>query len=177
LQLSLFFSSQYSQEMIEGCSSSSADKNTKLKCILCVNNERDILLKPCKHVIYCGECALTVDECSLCREDIAERVKLDKCLGCKQRPSEVMNKPCQHLNTCVECSKDLSTCLECSSQIDGLIGIESLAKLDLDLSENSLGQEHEPESKNLIFKLNQLNSVKEKVRVRIVGLFFIYNSS
>lgn len=43
---------------------------TELQCIICLNNEKDCLLLPCKHVCVCTTCVQHLKKCPVCREDI-----------------------------------------------------------------------------------------------------------
>jgi hypothetical protein len=43
-------------------------------CILCVDSNANILLKPCQHTGFCEQCAYKLDICPICRSDIYERL-------------------------------------------------------------------------------------------------------
>ncbi|KAH7727002.1 hypothetical protein AAVH_05226 [Aphelenchoides avenae] len=45
-------------------------------CIICMNNRVGVVLVPCGHLKYCGECAEKIRECSFCRVAIERRLKV-----------------------------------------------------------------------------------------------------
>jgi len=42
----------------------------RMKCCICREVERQVLLRPCQHLALCNECARRVDKCPLCRRNI-----------------------------------------------------------------------------------------------------------
>jgi hypothetical protein len=52
---------------------SAADLNN---CVVCDDAQRSTALVPCGHVCCCGECAVDLRQCPICREAIRERLKL-----------------------------------------------------------------------------------------------------
>lgn len=44
------------------------------KCIVCVENDRSVVLLPCKHMLMCEPCCLKVTACPSCRVNIADRI-------------------------------------------------------------------------------------------------------
>ncbi|CAF1336361.1 unnamed protein product [Rotaria sp. Silwood1] len=42
-------------------------------CILCVDDQANIMLKPCQHTGFCEQCALKLDLCPICRSEVQER--------------------------------------------------------------------------------------------------------
>lgn len=55
---------------------SGLDKVELLLCKICMTNERNVLLKPCHHVVVCSDCSDKIAECSVCRELITEKIKI-----------------------------------------------------------------------------------------------------
>jgi len=47
-----------------------------MTCIVCMNNTREIIFLPCKHVICCNICATQINKCPQCREIIREKPKI-----------------------------------------------------------------------------------------------------
>ena len=45
-------------------------------CLVCYNNLRDTLLLPCNHLILCRECATTLRNCPICRQEILKVLAL-----------------------------------------------------------------------------------------------------
>lgn len=52
------------------------EKISILKCQICIFAERQTMFKPCRHCIYCMQCALQMTKCPLCRKpfDSIERI-------------------------------------------------------------------------------------------------------
>ncbi|CAM4859103.1 unnamed protein product [Rotaria socialis] len=48
-------------------------KISEQDCILCVDDLANVMLKPCRHTGFCGQCALKLDLCPICRSEIQER--------------------------------------------------------------------------------------------------------
>lgn len=47
-----------------------AELETRTKCCVCREVERQVLLRPCQHLALCSGCARRVDRCPLCRRGI-----------------------------------------------------------------------------------------------------------
>jgi hypothetical protein len=60
------------QNKVDEKSSSSGDN----LCRICLDKERNILFKPCHHILTCADCSRTVRECPLCRKKIEKRVRI-----------------------------------------------------------------------------------------------------
>ena len=58
---------------------SKSDEESK-ECVICMTNERNTCVLPCRHICCCAECANTLrlqtDRCPVCREPITELVYL-----------------------------------------------------------------------------------------------------
>jgi hypothetical protein len=47
-----------------------AAQNNVLLCIVCVENPRDCIIQPCKHVVCCRQCCAKIMFCPICRTRI-----------------------------------------------------------------------------------------------------------
>ena len=52
---------------------SSSSVGSDAKCVICLENGKDIVFQPCWHQVTCSECAIRLKECPICREVIAVR--------------------------------------------------------------------------------------------------------
>ena len=43
------------------------------QCVCCWNTARDVMFRPCKHVVVCRTCSERLTECPVCRAPISER--------------------------------------------------------------------------------------------------------
>lgn len=43
------------------------------QCVCCWSQSRDVMFRPCKHVVACAVCAERLTECPVCRQPIAEK--------------------------------------------------------------------------------------------------------
>ena len=48
----------------------------KKNCVVCFENEINILLKPCNHLCTCEKCTKKIDSCPMCRKKIKEINKI-----------------------------------------------------------------------------------------------------
>mgnify|MGYP001143736834 FL=1 len=48
------------------------DKKDSVYCILCMDNNRNVLFKPCNHIVICDKCSGATDlqECIICKSHI-----------------------------------------------------------------------------------------------------------
>ena len=44
------------------------------ECVICKQNKKDVLFLPCRHLCTCRSCADKIDDCPLCRTEIAADV-------------------------------------------------------------------------------------------------------
>ncbi|CAF2985407.1 unnamed protein product [Rotaria sp. Silwood2] len=51
-------------------------KISEQDCILCVDDQANIMLKPCQHTGFCEQCAFKLDLCPICRSEVQERSKI-----------------------------------------------------------------------------------------------------
>lgn len=63
-----------------GLGDMSKEEGEGRECVICMTNDRDTCVMPCRHVCCCAECANTLrlqsDRCPVCREAITELVYL-----------------------------------------------------------------------------------------------------
>lgn len=111
-------------------------------CKICFKEKLEVIFVPCGHVIACIECAVTLDECALCREplvvlmrvylgnEMGQSLDLDRqllekevsdvkpesslCKVCLTEEISVAFIPCRHINTCEGCIAKLDRCPVCS---------------------------------------------------------------
>ena len=62
----------------EDSTSSNAQSRTQAQtqapqCVCCWSTDRNIMFRPCKHVVTCTDCANRISECPICRQSITER--------------------------------------------------------------------------------------------------------
>ena len=102
------------------------DKNNEdslEECMICSDNKRDTLFKPCNHVLSCYQCSSRCKKCLICKEAIQERVKIDNCLVCSDNKSNVLFEPCGHLCSCDSCSVFMKKCVHCRMPIEKCISL------------------------------------------------------
>lgn len=111
------------------------------ECLVCSDLKRDMLFKPCCHVVCCSACAPLVKKCLVCRDTITQRIKvtrdrslkeygieclvfqIEECLVCSDKKSSVLFKPCGHMCACKTCSQLMKKCVQCRAQIEFMIPI------------------------------------------------------
>lgn len=54
----------------------STTKNS-IECIVCYDQDINILLTPCNHICLCENCSLRITECPKCRSIITKRTKVN----------------------------------------------------------------------------------------------------
>ena len=53
-----------------------ADEKCLDECMVCSDQNRDVLFLPCGHVTVCHQCSVRVKKCLLCKEFVDERKKV-----------------------------------------------------------------------------------------------------
>lgn len=91
------------------------------ECMLCSENKRDTVFKPCGHVVSCEACGSLIKKCLICRESVSSREKIDECLVCSDRKAAVFFKPCGHMVSCDNCSLVMKKCVQCRTPIDQMV--------------------------------------------------------
>ena len=51
-------------------------KLENLKCVICLEQDKNVVFLPCNHMVCCEECANSVDKCPMCRKSIVSRIKV-----------------------------------------------------------------------------------------------------
>lgn len=46
------------------------------ECLLCSEQKRDTVFKPCGHVVSCEACGSRIKKCLICRETVSSREKV-----------------------------------------------------------------------------------------------------
>ena len=52
------------------------DEDDSKKCVICLEEDKCILLMPCKHVCCCEGCSNDVNKCPICRNKIESKIKI-----------------------------------------------------------------------------------------------------
>ena len=50
-------------------------KNDINTCCICLDNNINIIIRPCNHACICNQCSLNDNLCPICREPIQEKLK------------------------------------------------------------------------------------------------------
>ncbi len=92
------------------------------KCVICAENNINIIAIPCKHT-YCQSCYKTsYDKCPFCRQhiDIATKIIVDslQCSCCNMNKSCILFLPCMHVNVCKKCCREIKKCTKCNINIE-----------------------------------------------------------
>ncbi|XP_070491410.1 E3 ubiquitin-protein ligase mind-bomb-like isoform X1 [Chironomus tepperi] len=98
------------------------------ECLLCSEQKRDTVFKPCGHVVSCEACGSRIKKCLICRETVSSREKIsskifqiDECLVCSDRKASVFFKPCGHLVACDHCAPIMKKCVQCRTSIEQMV--------------------------------------------------------
>ncbi|XP_062563815.1 E3 ubiquitin-protein ligase mind-bomb [Armigeres subalbatus] len=101
------------QNTVAGSNGSPLDE-----CLLCSDQKRDTVFKPCGHVVCCDNCSPRIKKCLICREAVSEREKIGECLVCSDRKASVFFKPCGHMVACDNCAQIMKKCVQCRMQLE-----------------------------------------------------------
>ncbi|XP_050091265.1 E3 ubiquitin-protein ligase mind-bomb [Anopheles aquasalis] len=91
------------------------------ECLLCSDQKRDTVFKPCGHVVCCENCGPRIKKCLICREAVSSREKIDECLVCSDRKASVFFKPCGHMVACEYCAPIMKKCVQCRTQLEQMV--------------------------------------------------------
>lgn len=58
-----------------------SDSNNVDECLLCSEQKRDTVFKPCGHVVACEACGSRIKKCLICRETVSSREKVSWVCG------------------------------------------------------------------------------------------------
>ncbi|XP_050058346.1 baculoviral IAP repeat-containing protein 7-B-like isoform X2 [Aphis gossypii] len=124
------------------------DPNTmpdSMLCKICYKEEMKVAFIPCGHVIACIQCAVTLEQCAVCRQPFTRAMRVylsmddkkgtdleelpcssSQCLEeqldpmtCKVCHKEEMAEafiPCRHVYACVKCAADMNECPVCTEK-------------------------------------------------------------
>jgi hypothetical protein len=62
-----------------------ADAQITDECLLCSEQKRDTVFKPCGHVIACEGCGSRIKKCLICRETVSSREKVSLRLAVSEK--------------------------------------------------------------------------------------------
>lgn len=108
-------------------------------CKICFKEKLEVLFMPCGHVIACIQCAVTLDQCAVCRRPFTmtmrigiyahkqKEISLDNfppessnvpidpviCKVCCKEQMQAVCIPCRHIFTCYKCASNEKNCLLC----------------------------------------------------------------
>ena len=137
------------------------------ECMICSDNKREVLFKPCNHINACKACSVRCKKCLICKEQIQDRVEIEDCMVCDEKKSSILFQPCGHFCTCENCSKLMKKCIKCKIQIEPqlsfLPGCNNDELKNNSLLNASLNAGDELMDKNGVKKLQQqLQDIKEQ---------------
>lgn len=120
-------------------------------CKICYIKEINVCFLPCGHLFTCVECAITIDQCSMCTlpfdtvlkvaltfnntekhddDDLArlpsgspKGVEKSCCKRCNKEEMEAVFLPCRHVYACLKCAIDIKECPACYSPICAFIKV------------------------------------------------------
>jgi len=108
-------------------------------CKICFKEKLEVLFMPCGHVIACIQCAVTLDQCAVCRQPFTMTMRVGLyvtnlkefsleylpsncsnelidpvlCKVCCKEEMQAVFLPCRHISTCYKCAPKLNQCLVC----------------------------------------------------------------
>lgn len=122
-------------------------------CKICYRAEVNVVFIPCCHAVTCVQCAVTIDQCAICRKPfkMAMRVflsidesKNDKdieqlpssslqclerksnpilCKVCKKEEMQIVFLLCKHVYACVKCASKMHKCPVCAVTFIGTVQV------------------------------------------------------
>lgn len=96
-------------------------------CTLCFDNQANLVLEPCGHVGFCSTCALQLEICPICRQEITERQELS---GIPGKTYSVCSVPVSTV------SKDSSKDTE-NPSFNNAIGTNLMKEKDIDAKDRT----------------------------------------
>lgn len=111
-------------------------------CKICLKEKAETMFIPCGHVISCVQCAVTLDQCAVCREPLDKILRVFvylaednekypnklECLSqkqaeksadpmlckiCQKDEMTIAFLPCRHICACFECATEMKECPVC----------------------------------------------------------------
>lgn len=110
-------------------------------CKICYKEKMEVLSIPCGHIVACIQCAVTLDQCAVCRHPYSAIVRIDicvkervnrlnmiqrlppqssdktidllACIICRKEEMSAVFVPCTHIACCEECAVKTKACPVC----------------------------------------------------------------
>lgn len=117
-------------------------------CKICLDEKMTTLFLPCSHIFACVQCAISLDQCAVCREPstmtmriilsieedndlacaplkqfYAEPTDSALCKVCHKEEIRAAIMPCTHVYACLKCAKKMKACLVCFKNINNIIPV------------------------------------------------------
>lgn len=122
-------------------------------CKICYKEKMEVVFIPCGHTIACIQCAVTLDECAICRQPIKMTIKvfmctnrkiddyleklaysspsdsdeesegLEQCKVCRKVEVGAAFIPCRHVCACLDCASKIKQCPICFEALFAFIQI------------------------------------------------------
>ncbi|RNA27488.1 E3 ubiquitin- ligase MIB1-like [Brachionus plicatilis] len=127
-------------------------------CVFCLKKRRDILLKPCNHILVCDQCSVNCFKCFRCDCFVKETVRIGFCVICKNRMSSYLFEPCGHMIMCSECARTVKYCTKCKRLIEKLVSYKEVCSMNIHLANEQIILD----LKRYITKLKELNYLKDR---------------
>ena len=64
------------------------DDDATEECLICLTEQKEVLLLPCKHFCVCSDCFVHLDKCPVCRASFDKYVVIEK-----NAPTEIIHIP------------------------------------------------------------------------------------
>lgn len=125
--------------------SSQQDQSTvanSMLCKICLKDKIEVFFIPCGHAITCTQCAVTLDQCAICRQNLKMLMRVcvyiseDKddypnklacvspkaldepvdpmlCKMCHKEEMSIAFLPCKHICACLGCAAKMKECPLC----------------------------------------------------------------
>lgn len=119
-------------------------------CKICYKEKLEVLFMPCGHIISCIQCAVTIEQCAMCRlpfdislrvyvyptdritpfyddvyytEFASKNVETVPCKVCRKEDIELVFLPCRHACTCFNCGHEMQECSVCFENVYAFIRV------------------------------------------------------
>jgi hypothetical protein len=64
-------------DVLDIMNGSSEEKKDRMECVICMDNRKNIIIKPCNHLCCCEECSKNIgDKCPICRTNVKKIEKV-----------------------------------------------------------------------------------------------------
>lgn len=110
-------------------------------CKICYKEKMEVLSIPCGHIFACIQCAVSLDQCAVCRKSFTTIVRIDirvkeminhlnlaprlfpkhsgestdllTCVICRKEEMGIVFVPCTHIACCEDCANKTKACPVC----------------------------------------------------------------